>query len=274
MTKSIIDVKDFWNKRPCNLKHSNKSIGALEYFKEVEFRKYYVERHIVKFANFPKWTTGKKVLEIGCGLGTDTINFARSGADVVAIELSEKSIELAKIRAKLYHVENKIDFIVGNVEELSSFLPVQTFDLVYSFGVLHHTPNPEKAIIEIEKYMNKDSTLKIMLYNKLSWKVFWILIKYGKGAFWKLDKLISEYSEAQNGCPVTYTYTKKSVEKLLENFDIKSIKIEHIFPYKISDYVNYKYTKEWYFRYIPENIFRWLEHKIGWHLCITAKLRD
>ncbi len=82
-------VKEYWNQRPCNIRHSTKPLGTKEYFDEVEARKYFVEPHIPRFAQFERWR-GKKVLEIGCGIGTDTINFARHGADVTAIELSEK----------------------------------------------------------------------------------------------------------------------------------------------------------------------------------------
>ena len=71
---SIEEVRDFWNRRPCNIRHSPKPVGTKEYFDEVEARKYFVEPHIPEFAQFQRWR-GKKVLEIGCGIGTDSINF-------------------------------------------------------------------------------------------------------------------------------------------------------------------------------------------------------
>jgi SAM-dependent methyltransferase len=89
-------VVEFWDRRPCNSRHSPKPIGSRGYFDDVQTRRYFVEPHISGFADFERWR-GKPVLEIGCGIGTDTINFARHGADVItAVNVSERSLELAK----------------------------------------------------------------------------------------------------------------------------------------------------------------------------------
>jgi 2-polyprenyl-3-methyl-5-hydroxy-6-metoxy-1,4-benzoquinol methylase len=265
-------VRDYWNSRPCNIRHSSKPVGSREYFDEVEFRKYFVESHIPRFADFAQWK-GKKVLEIGCGIGTDSISFARAGAQVTSVDLTEKSLEVARQRAQVFGLEDRIRFIQANAEKLSDSVPPDQFDLVYSFGVIHHTPHPERVIQEIRKFVKPDSTVKIMVYNRWSWKALWILFIYGKCQFWKLDRLIAEYSEAQTGCPVTYSYSRTDGRRLLEEqgFRVTDVMVDHIFPYSIPEYVQYQYKKVWYFRWMPQALFRALERTFGWHLCLTAK---
>lgn len=272
---SINQVKDYWNKRPCNIRHSTAEIGTREYFEQVEARKYLVEPHIPVFAEFEKWR-GKKVLEIGCGIGTDTINFARAGAEVTAVDLSGESLKLAKKRAEVFGFSDRIKFYEANAEKLSEFVEPQKFDLVYSFGVIHHSPHPEKIIHQIrENFVGEKSILKLMVYHRRSWKVLSALLGYGKGKFWQLDKIIATHSEAQTGCPVTYSYTKNSVKDLLDDgFQSQDIFIDHVFPYRIPEYVQYKYLKEWYFRFLPESLFRRFERTFGWHLCVTAKVKS
>lgn len=273
MTPTLESVRSYWDSRPCNIRHSPEQLGTREYFDQVETRKYYVEPHIPKFAEFPKWD-GLRVLEIGCGIGTDTINFARAGARVSAIDLSEESVKIAKQRAMMFGLQNRIRFYTGNAEDLRSYITAEDYDLIYSFGVIHHSPHPEKIVQELQHYTAEGTTLKLMIYNKLSWKVFWILMKWG---IWEYplhewERAVADYSEAQTGCPITFTYTKDQARALVEDagFTVKNIDVEHIFPYKIPEYIRYRYKKVWYFRVMPADMFAWLEHQIGWHLCITA----
>jgi 2-polyprenyl-3-methyl-5-hydroxy-6-metoxy-1,4-benzoquinol methylase len=271
--RRLNEVRDFWDRRPCNIRHSPRPVGTREYFDEVEARNYFVEPHIPRFAQFERWC-GKKVLEIGCGIGTDTINFARHGAHVTAVELSEKSLEIAQKRAEVYGLQDRIRFCPGNAEELTTFVPVEPYDLIYSFGVIHHTPNPERVVEQMCHYVQPGSTVKVMVYHRYSWKVLWILLTYGKGQFWRLAELVARHSEAETGCPITYTFTRRAVRELLEHrgFRVTEMWVDHIFPYHIPDYVQYRYVRVWYFRWMPQPLFRWLERHFGWHLCVTAEM--
>ena len=107
-------------------------------------------------------------------------------------------------------------------------------------------------------------------YDRRSWKVLSILLREGHGAFWKLDEFVARNSEAQTGCPVTYTYTRRDAKRLLEGFEIADARVEFIFPYRVRDYVEYRYVRPWYFRALPRPMFRYLERHAGWHLCLTA----
>lgn len=266
-------VRDYWDRRPCNIRHSRKPVGSREYFDEVEARKYRVEPHIPTFAEFPRWQ-GKRVLEVGCGIGTDTINFARHGAEVTAVDLSEESLSVARRRAEVFGLSDRIRFVSADAERLGEYVPREPYDLIYSFGVIHHTPSPERAIRAMRAYAGPGTTLKLMVYHRRSWKVLWIVLSLGRGRFWRTAELVARHSEAQTGCPVTYTYTRRSARALLDSagFAVRRIHVDHIFPYRIPDYIEHRYVKEWYFRILPKPLFRALERKLGWHLCVTAAL--
>lgn len=254
---NLSDVRVFWDSRPCNIRHSSKPVGSKEYFEEVDKRRYFVEPHILNFIESKNWK-GKKVLEIGCGIGTDTAVLARAGALVTATELSEKSLEIAKQR---FGVSNlTAQFYLADGEAMSKVVPIEPYELVYSFGVIHHSPHPEKIISEIKKYMNSQSELRIMLYSKYSWKSLMILLGF-------------DQPEAQYGCPIAHTYSAKEVRALLQDFEIISIKKDHIFQYKIPEYKEYRYSKAFPWNIIPSYLFSFIKRVGGWHLLISTRLK-
>lgn len=267
-------VQEYWDRRPCNVHHSAAPMGTCQYFDEVERRKHFVEPHIPAFAQFDRWK-GKRVLEIGCGIGTATVCFARSGAYVTAVDLSEKSLAILRQRLDVYRLADRVTIHQANAEELCRVVPPEDYDLIYSFGVIHHTPHPDRVIDQIRNHYARPGTaLKVMVYNRYSWKVLGILASYGF-RFWELDELVARHSEAQTGCPITYSYGPKQLVRLIgPKFRIKEMFIEHIFPYQVKEYTHYQYVKEWYFRHMPKRLFRGLERTIGWHLCATAEYEN
>lgn len=264
-------VERYWDNFPCNISDSDEPIGSREYFDEVEARKYFFEPHIPSFAQFARWR-GKKVLEIGCGIGTDTISFARAGASVTAVDLSARSLSVARQRALVFGLEERINFFQADAEHLTKVVPIDAYDLIYSFGVIHHTPHPERVIEQLRAYADKATVFKIMVYNRLSWKVLLMLRNERKGPFWRLDNIVANSSESQAGCPVAYTYAKSGVRKLLQGLRITDARVDHIFPYQVADYATRRFVKFWYFRYLPSPVFRVLERLLGWHHCVTARL--
>jgi SAM-dependent methyltransferase len=253
----IETVAEYWNRRPCNIRHSNRDVGSREYFDEVEQRKYFVEPHIPDFAEFGRWT-GKRVLEVGCGIGTDAISFARAGAIYTGLELSQASLDVARRRFEVYSLPGRL--VQGNAEKAAELLEHEAFDLVYSFGVIHHTPHPDAVIREVRKLIRPDGEFRLMLYAKDSWKAAMI----GAGF---------DQPEAQFGCPIAFTYTKEEVRDLMEanGFTVLSIGQDHIFPYVIEKYVRYEYELQPWFASMPRDMFRTLERSFGWHMLITAR---
>ncbi len=254
---TIETVAEYWNRRPCNIRHSRAQVGSRQYFSEVEERKYFVEPHIPGFAQFERWR-GKRVLEVGCGIGTDAVNFARAGAEYTGVELSEASLELTRQRFSVFGLRGRL--LQANAEELAAHLEPAAFDLVYSFGVIHHTPRPSLVVQQVRKVIRPNGEFRLMLYAKNSWK----------------DAMIEagfDQPEAQSGCPIALTYTQAEVRELLEpaGFRIESIEQDHIFPYVIEKYVQYEYELQPWFAAMPREMFRALEQRFGWHMLIVAK---
>ncbi len=256
-TAPIETVAEYWNRRPCNIRHSPSEVGSRQYFDEVEERKYFVEPHIPAFAEFNRWR-GKRVLEIGCGIGTDAVNFARAGADYTGIELSRVSLDLTRRRFEVFSLAGRL--IEGNAEKLSSLVAPASFDLVYSFGVIQHTPDPQAVMSEVRNVIRPDGEFRLMLYARDSWKN--AMIEAG------LDQ-----PEAQSGCPIALTYTAEDAREMLTatGFDVISTAQDHIFPYVVEKYVRYEYDLQPWFAAMPQKMFRTLEQRFGWHLLIKAR---
>jgi SAM-dependent methyltransferase len=250
---NIETVKKYWNTQPCNVKHSSKQLNTDEYFKEVLHKRYFVEPHILNFMELEKWK-GKNVLEIGCGIGSDAYMFATNGANYTGIELSNEALDITKIRFGLYDLSG--NFYNLNAEDLTIF-ENDTFDLVYSFGVIHHTVNPELIIKEVYRILKPGGTFKLMLYAKQSWKK--IMIDSGLDQF-----------EAQPNTPIAHTYTNPEVNDMLNQFVNINILQTHIFPYKIPEYKQNLYEKEEWFKHMPDSVYNALKSELGWHLCITC----
>jgi len=263
---SIEAVRDYWNRRPCNLRHSEAAVGTREYFDQVEQRKYLVEPHIPNFAEFDRWR-GKRVLEIGCGIGTDTTNFCRAGADVVAVDLSSESLALTRQRLKAYSLHAELH--EANAEELD-FLPDNHFDLVYSFGVIHHTPNPRKVVQQAIRVLKPGGELRVMVYNRWSYKALSVCLPAALQGRFDFASVIRENSEAQFGSPVTYVYDAEEATALVHGLTIDRMWVDHIFPYVVEDYRQYRYRKHWWFQVMPDFVFQRATRHLGWHRLIVA----
>lgn len=157
-------VRDFWQAHPCGAKFSDAEIGTREFFDRVEQHRYEKEWHIPAAADFAA-TRGLKVLEIGCGIGTDGLQFARAGADYTGIDLTEAAIDLA--RKNFESAGTKGEFRVSDAENLD--FADESFDVVYSHGVLHHTPDITAAVREVHRVLKPGGRAIVMLYHRGSY---------------------------------------------------------------------------------------------------------
>lgn len=157
-------VRAFWQANPCGVKFADAPPGTRKFYELVEAHRYTKEWHIPIAADF-KSSRGLKVLEIGCGLGTDGAQFAEAGADYTGVDLTEAAVELARKRFETFGVPGK--FQTADAEQLQ--FPDNSFDLVYSHGVLHHTPDTAKAIREIHRVIRPGGRAMVMLYHRDSY---------------------------------------------------------------------------------------------------------
>jgi SAM-dependent methyltransferase len=157
-------VRVFWQAHPCGTKFSDAEIGTPEFFERIEAHRYEKEWHIPAAADFAN-TQGLRVLEIGCGMGTDGAQFAKAGADYTGIDLTDAAVELARKRFQVSGLKG--EFRVADAERLN--FPDGSFDLVYSHGVLHHTPDIEAAVREIHRVLKPGGRAMVMLYHRGSY---------------------------------------------------------------------------------------------------------
>ncbi|HEX8091666.1 MAG TPA: class I SAM-dependent methyltransferase, partial [Blastocatellia bacterium] len=160
-------VHDFWQANPCGTKFAQGEIGTREFFDAVERHRYQTESHIREVVGFDRWR-GRDVLEVGCGLGTDGINFARAGAVYTGIDLTEASIELVRRRFEIEGLNANLK--VADAESLP--FADASFDMVYSHGVLHHTPDTQRAIDELHRVLKPGGAAMVMLYHKNSYNYY------------------------------------------------------------------------------------------------------
>jgi 2-polyprenyl-3-methyl-5-hydroxy-6-metoxy-1,4-benzoquinol methylase len=261
-TPTIETVRSYWDAQPCNIRHSSAPLGSVEFDREVRGKKFRAEPDLVRFSEFSRLWGG--VLDVGCGIGTQSLEFARGGNDVMGIDLSTESLQAARSRLSVHpELSRQITFMQGDAQSDSFCLwSVPPFDLVYCWGVLHHTPNPFRLLANLRAHVRRDGRLKMMVYHRHSWKA--LAIRLGR-----------DQPEAQSGCPIARTYTRSEIRQMLDTagFEVVSVEVDHIFPYSIPEYREGRFVKRWYFRWMPQVLFRWLERHCGWHLLIDAKVK-
>jgi len=157
-------VRAFWQANPCGTKFADAAPGSRRFYELVEEHRYEKEWHIPGAADFAA-TRGLRVLEVGCGLGTDGAQFAKAGADYTGVDLTDAAVELARKRFELFNLPGT--FRAADAENLD--FADASFDLVYSHGVLHHTPDTARAVREVHRVLRPGGRAVVMLYHRNSY---------------------------------------------------------------------------------------------------------
>ena len=240
-------VRDFWTRnvnaeRLMGKNVSSHARGEREYFEELERQRYRSHRHLDSWIRSMR--PARSVLEIGCGVGMDSYRMARHGLRVTGIDLTEVAIQTVRSRFASEGLQGS--FEVGDAEALR--FPDGHFDYVYSFGVLHHVADTERAVREVWRVLKAGGEARIMLYNRRS-----------------LNECVHRltgipFEEKDELCPVVRRYTREEAKRLFHQFSDVHISLDHLFGEGYGTL----------YRLTPLPLYRALSRRIGWHMMIVA----
>ncbi len=241
------DVKEFWEAHVNNEYYTKLERASQPYFQEIETRRYRYHYHLPALFERIGGGEGLRLLEVGCGIGIDTVMLARAGFDVTAIDLTEAAVGVARQRAR--RLELDIDYRVGNCEQLG--FDDEAFDVVYSFGVIHHTPDMQSAVGEIHRVLKPGGRAHIMIYSRFS--LVNLVHVLGRVPY-------ESPRNMKDHCPVVVRSSRRDAGRLFSAFRRVSVHADYPFTYGMRCVS----------RMVPRCVQRALGRVIGWHLMIEA----
>jgi len=162
---SIDAVARYWNGRIHDLEMTERPVGSCEFFDELDEYRFDKLRYLPRLVDFNAYR-GRTLLEVGCGIGTDLVRFAKGGAIVTGIDLSRTAIDLARTNFALHDVAPR-ELMVGNAESLP--YADRSFDVVYGHGVIQYTADPARLVRESHRVLKAGGQAIFMVYNRVSW---------------------------------------------------------------------------------------------------------
>jgi ubiquinone/menaquinone biosynthesis C-methylase UbiE len=207
-------VRDFWNAEPCGTRY----LDTPDDFAAHARARYELEPFIPKFAQFAS-TRGQRVLEIGVGMGADYLEFLKAGARAIGVDLSAASIEQARRRCQSAGFDP--DLKVSDAEDLT--LPDDMFDIVYSYGVLHHSADVPRCLREVWRVLRPGGQALIMLYAHPSLTGFMLWLRFGLFRGQSIRQTVYERLES----PGTKTFTVAEVRAMMERFE--DVTVQQVF---------------------------------------------
>jgi ubiquinone/menaquinone biosynthesis C-methylase UbiE len=213
-------VQSFWEAHACGTEATDRSKFSREYFDEIEEHRYRTEPEIHSFAQFSR-ARDKDVLEVGVGAGTDFIQWARSGARAHGIDLTQEAIDHARARLGVYGLE-AADLRQGDCESLP--YGDASFDLVYSWGVIHHTPDTFRALREIVRVTRPGGRVKVMVYNRRSAFVYALWVRHAllAGKPRRSRVWVMHYHMESIG---TKAFTRAEIEAVMRELPVRDVSV-------------------------------------------------
>ncbi len=199
-------VRDFWNAEPCGSRY----LGEQGDFEAQSRARYALEPYIPAFAGFSE-ARGQRVLEIGVGMGADYLEWMKAGAQSTGVDLSSASLERARRRCELAGYTG--DLRVSDAERLP--FPENTFDIVYSYGVMHHSPDTAQCVREALRVLKPRGALRVMIYHHPSLTGLMLWARYGFLRGKPLRQCVFDHLES----PGTKSYTEAEARALLLGFE-------------------------------------------------------
>ena len=254
------EVREFWNADPCGTRYleGNEDFGAHAR------ARYTLEPFIFDFARFQD-ARGLCVLEIGVGMGADYLEWLKAGARATGVDLSEASIERARQRCRLAGYAP--DLRVADAEQLP--FTDSSFDVVYSYGVMHHSANTSRCIREAWRVLKPEGQARIMLYHHPSLTGAMLWLRYGVLRGKSLRQSVFDHLES----PGTKTYTHAEALSLFDGFN--NVKMRLVFSpgdlllhQPSARFQSRFYRVAW--RLFPRHLVRKLGSRWGLFLLITA----
>jgi SAM-dependent methyltransferase len=244
---SVVDVRKYWNQHIHDLEITTHPVGSPGFFADLD--QYHFEKlhHLLRLVNFDGYTS-RRVLEVGCGAGTDLARFAKGGAIVSGLDLSSSAIALAKTNFEQQGLHGDLREADGEHLPFAN----DTFDLVYAHGVVQYTPHPERLVDECRRVLKPGGEVVFQVYNRISWL----------NALSKLMKVPLEHEDA----PVLLKYSGGEFRRLLKGFrDVRIV--EERFPVKSRLHGGWKGTLfNTFFVGAFNALPRPLVRRFGWHL--------
>ena len=199
-------IQNYWNERIHDLDMTTQPIGTREFFDDLDDYRFDKLRYLPNLVDFNGYR-GRDLLEVGCGIGTDLLRFARGGAKVTGVDLAHRSIELAQANFRIHDDIPSASLLVENGEALP--FDSETFDVVYTHGVLQYTADPLKMISECHRVLRSGGEAIFMVYNRYSWLY----------ALSKLTGVGLEHADA----PVLSLFSRSEFFRLVEKFPERNI---------------------------------------------------